>query len=58
MNKAYWMWNDTFEFWWCIACGGQALFNHFGESVDSNYCPHCGKKMVVWKKMGEEQIGG
>jgi DNA-directed RNA polymerase subunit RPC12/RpoP len=52
------MWNDTFGFWYCMTCGRQALNNHLGESVDSNYCPYCGKKMVGWKKMGEEQIGG
>lgn len=45
MSKTYWMWNDTFEFWWCGACGRKALFNIFGESVDSNYCPSCGVKM-------------
>lgn len=58
MSKTYWMWNDTFGVWYCMTCGRQALNNHFGESVDSDYCPHCGQKMEHWKRTDEEQIGG
>ena len=58
MSKAYWIWNDEDECWVCEACGMAALNNYRGNSVDSNYCPHCGKKMEGCKVMGEEQIGG
>lgn len=45
MSKSYWIWNDEDECWVCAACEMSALNNYRGNSVNSNYCPHCGKKM-------------
>ena len=57
MAKTYWIWNNEGECWVCSACGNVALNSHDGISVDSNYCPHCGKKMEGWRIMKEERVG-
>ena len=30
----------------CSACGFSALLNYRGNSVDSWFCPHCGKRII------------
>lgn len=40
-----WIWNEDCECWVCSVCERSALNNYRGLSVNSEYCPHCGKKM-------------
>ena len=40
-----WIWNEDCECWVCSVCELSALNNYRGLSVNSEYCPHCGKKM-------------
>ena len=29
----------------CSACGKMAIYDKYGQEVESDYCPHCGAKM-------------
>ena len=29
----------------CSACGKMAIYDKYGQEVESDYCPHCGVKM-------------
>jgi hypothetical protein len=44
-NEAYWMWEEAEECFVCSNCLCSALNDYRGNSADSEYCPHCGKKM-------------
>lgn len=39
---------DSFypTFYHCSNCNGPALKDSFGQSIDSKFCPHCGKFMI------------
>lgn len=28
----------------CSACGNMAIYDKYGQEVESDYCPHCGAK--------------
>jgi len=45
MESGGWNWNKEDECWVCRHCGMSALNDYRGNSVDSEYCPHCGKTM-------------
>ncbi len=34
------------DFYVCSNCGISALNDQYGQSVDSLFCPHCGKRMT------------
>jgi DNA-directed RNA polymerase subunit RPC12/RpoP len=34
------------DFYVCSNCGISALNDQYGQSVDSLFCPHCGKRMI------------
>ena len=45
-NHALWMWQPDDEVYICLNCHCTALNDYKGQSVDSPYCPHCGKRMT------------
>lgn len=45
-NYAMWMWHVEDEAYECLNCHYMALNDYKGQSVDSLYCPHCGKYMT------------
>ena len=44
-DYAVWMWSEDEECFVCSNCWYSALNDYRGNSTDSEYCPHCGKKM-------------
>ena len=40
----------TDEYWVCSVCGLSALNDYKGRSTPSNFCPHCGKPMIIETK--------
>ena len=44
-----WKYAEDCECWVCSICGVSALNDYAGRSTPSNFCPHCGKPMMVPK---------
>ena len=45
-TEAEWLHDDKSDYFVCSCCGRAALNDYRGESVDSLFCPHCGKRMI------------
>ena len=45
-DTAYWMWHEANNYWACSQCGRAAISTGYGQDR-SEYCPRCGRKMVV-----------
>lgn len=45
-NEAKWVFHEDELFYTCSNCGRSALNDCFGQSTDSKFCPHCGKRMI------------
>lgn len=45
-NEAKWEFHEDDLFYTCSNCGSSALNDCFGQSTDSKFCPHCGKRMI------------
>lgn len=40
----------------CPDCGGDALKNLTGVSIESNYCPYCGVRLHKWDNAGQKKL--
>ena len=45
-TEAEWLYDDKSDYFVCSCCGRAALNDYRGESVDSKFCPYCGKRMI------------
>lgn len=46
-NKAEWfIVNHSIPIYACSNCHSPALHNRVGRSLDTRFCPHCGKRMI------------
>ena len=45
-TEAQWLWKEMADCFTCSNCGYSALNDYKGDSVDSRFCPHCGKFMI------------
>jgi DNA-directed RNA polymerase subunit M/transcription elongation factor TFIIS len=45
-TEAQWIWKEAMDCFTCSNCGYSALNDYKGDSVDSLFCPHCGKIMI------------
>ena len=45
-TEARWIWKEMEDCFTCSNCGYSALNDYKGDSVDSLFCPHCGKRMI------------
>ena len=45
-TQAKWIWKEMEDCFTCSNCGYSALNDYKGDSVDSLFCPHCGKRMI------------
>ncbi len=46
-NKAEWfIVNHSIPIYACSSCHSPALHNRVGRSLDTRFCPHCGKRMI------------
>ena len=43
VKHGHWI-NENF-YTHCSACGKMAIYDKYGQEVESDYCPHCGAKM-------------
>ena len=43
VRHGYWK-NENF-YTHCSACGKMAIYDKYGQEVESDYCPNCGAKM-------------
>ncbi len=43
VRHGYWI-NENF-YTHCSACGKMAIYDKYGQEVESDYCPNCGAKM-------------
>ena len=43
VRHGHWI-NENF-YTHCSACGKMAIYDKYGQEVESDYCPHCGAKM-------------
>lgn len=49
-----WEYSADCECWVCSVCKAAALNDYAGRSTPSNFCPHCGKPMILVVKEAEE----
>ena len=45
-TEAQWIWKEMEDCFTCSNCDYSALNDYKGDSVDSLFCPHCGKIMI------------
>ena len=45
--KGKWKYFEDDECWICSVCGAAALNDYAGRSTPSNFCPNCGKSMIL-----------
>ena len=55
-NTAKWIYLEADECYICSNCAYSALNDYKGFSVDSAYCPHCGKRMINSTRESSDEV--
>ena len=43
VKHGHWIYENFYTH--CSVCGNMAIYDKYGQEVESDYCPHCGAKM-------------
>lgn len=52
-REGKWKYDDDCKCWVCSECGSSALNDYAGRSTPSDFCPKCGKPMILEVKEAE-----